>query len=214
MGVVKSLQAYDKLLDKEYHIRLGNGKKTETNIRIIFDKLDWYHTMGLGYLKGVALLNVPSNKLKQKLYDDIIDGKYTDAEFETAFNYNGDAEDRINLFGNLENILDNIDNDSIKFYSFNKKRCIGFHTNINANYLVHKDTDYINLFLVVSHIEKDGTIVVNQMSFFSSRKNKDGKRNNYSKGQQNFTVLLNEKVDTKTGKIDELYRHPHYQPKK
>ena len=57
MGVLESLSSYGKLLNTEYHIKIGRKGKTSV-LCLVFDKVDWLHTMGLHYLKNLEFLNV------------------------------------------------------------------------------------------------------------------------------------------------------------
>ena len=78
MGVLESLSSYDKLLNTEYLIKMGRKGKAGV-LCLVFDKVDWFHTMGLHYLKDLEFLNVHGAQT-ESLYDEIIAGTYENAE--------------------------------------------------------------------------------------------------------------------------------------
>ncbi len=54
MGVLESLNSYDKLLNTEYSIKIGRKGKAKV-LCLVFDKVDWLHTMGLHYVIEMLL---------------------------------------------------------------------------------------------------------------------------------------------------------------
>ena len=70
MGVLESLSSYDKLLNTEYLIKIGRKGKASV-LCLVFDKVDWFHTMGLHYLKDlveIEKIEAQDMELKQNLY--------------------------------------------------------------------------------------------------------------------------------------------------
>ena len=85
MGVLESLNSYDKLLNTEYLIKIGRKGKASV-LCLVFDKVDWFHTMGLHYLKDLEFLNVHGAQT-ESLYDEIIAGTYGNVDFEKSRYY-------------------------------------------------------------------------------------------------------------------------------
>ena len=172
------------LLDTEYEIVLGR-KGVAVTVRIVFDKKDCFHMMGLQYLKDRPELN----RDRGKVFDEIVTGVITASKLETSDFY-GKIEDRIHFLPLLEDILDS--NDTV--FKYNKKA--NMYSLIDADYLMKNNKENRNLFLFLSK-RKDGTYFCR--SFFPEDK-KD-----YTRNQASWTLLYKKKINTKTGAEHVLY---------
>ncbi|WP_027215576.1 PBECR4 domain-containing protein [Butyrivibrio fibrisolvens] len=202
MGVIESLNSYNNLLNTEYLITIGRKGKSYS-LCLFFDKVDWFHTMGLHYLKDLEFLNVHGVQT-ESLYDDIISGKYKNDDFEKSRHYSEEMASRIELFGRLDNIIENLNNQEYNFYGFSKKKCPW--TNIRADYLINNHARFENLMLYKKNEDLAGIIFISEMSIFSSKAN----MNDYTTGQTQYTVLKVEKHDTLTGLITNIFTHKNY----
>ncbi len=202
MGVLESLSAYNKLLNTEYLITIGRkGKSNE--LCLFFDKVDWFHTMGLHYLKDLEFLNVHGAQT-EALYDEIIAGAYKNADFEKSRYYTDEMAARVELFGQLADIIECLDNQEYSFYGFSRKKCTW--TSINADYLINNRDRYENLMLYKKGEDLAGIIFISEMSIFSSEANK----NDYTAGQTQYTVLKVERRDKATGIVAPVFTHKNY----
>ena len=76
-------KAFEKLLDKKYHIIIGRkGKSVE--IKLAFDIVDFHHLVGLHKLKNLRL----SRGNREKIFKDILAGHiyFSDIDHSTDFN--------------------------------------------------------------------------------------------------------------------------------
>ncbi len=202
MGVLESLNSYNKLLNTEYLITIGRKGKANV-LCLFFDKVDWFHTMGLHYLKDLEFLNVHGAQT-EALYDEIIAGTYKNADFEKSRYYTDEMSSRIELFGQLADIIEKLDNQEYSFYGFSKKKCPW--TSINADYLVNNHERFENLMLYKKGENQAGIIFISEMSIFSSETNK----NDYTSGQTQYTVLKVERRDKATGTVIPVFIHKNY----
>ena len=202
MGVLESLSSYDKLLNTEYFIKIGRKGKASV-LCLVFDKDDWFHTMGLHYLKDLEFLNVHGAQT-ESLYDEIIAGTYENADFEKSRYYTDEMELRVELFGQLADIIEKLDNQEYSFFGFSKKKCPW--TSINADYLINNHERFENLMLYKKSDNLAGIIFISEMSIFSS----EASMNDYTVGQTQYTVLKVEKRDKVTGTVTPVFTHRNY----
>ena len=105
------VNAFLTLLDTEYEIVLGR-KGVAVTLRIVFDKKDCFHLMGLQYLIDRPELN----RDRGKVFDGIVAGSITAEQVELSDFYKK-IEERINFLPLLEQLLDS--NDTV--FKYNKK---------------------------------------------------------------------------------------------
>ncbi len=105
------VNAFLPLLDTEYEIVLGR-KGVAVTLRIVFDKKDCFHLMGLQYLIDRPELN----RDRGKVFDGIVAGSITAEQVELSDFYKK-IEERINFLPLLEQLLDS--NDTV--FKYNKK---------------------------------------------------------------------------------------------
>ncbi len=202
MGVSESLSSYNKLLNTEYLITIGRKGKANS-LCLFFDKVDWFHTMGLHYLKDIEFLNVHGSQM-EALYDEIIAGTYKNADFEKSRYYTGEMASRVELFGQLSDIIEKLDNKEYSFYGFSKKKCPW--TSINADYLINNHERFENLMLYKKDEDIAGIIFISEMSIFYS----DASKNDYTSGQTQYTVLKVERRNNVNGTVTHVFTHKNY----
>lgn len=105
------VNAFLPLLDTEYEIVLGR-KGVAVTLRIVFDKKDCFHLMGLQYLIDRPELN----RDRRKVFDGIVAGSITAEQVELSDFYKK-IEERINFLPLSEQLLDS--NDTV--FKYNKK---------------------------------------------------------------------------------------------
>lgn len=105
------VNAFLPLLDTEYEIVLGR-KGVAVTLRIVFDKKDCFHLMGLQYLIDRPELN----RDRGKVFDGIVAGSITAEQVELSDFYKK-IEERINFLPLSEQLLDS--NDTV--FKYNKK---------------------------------------------------------------------------------------------
>ena len=165
---------FQKLLGVKYKPILGNkGKLTE--FYIDFNKEDFFHLIGLQYLKDLPQLK----KNRAFIFDKILSDNITENQISKSCFYT-DIEQRISDFLLFEELLDS--NETVFKYSFNRSS----FSDIRAEYLLKTTykirTNYI-------FIDKR-TNIDNKFcrSFFFNDKN------NYCQNQVTMTLLYKEKI--------------------
>ena len=165
---------FQKLLGVKYKIILGKkGKLTE--FYIDFNKEDFFHLIGLQYLKDLPQLK----KNRAFIFDKILSDNIPENQISKSCFYT-DIEQRISDFLLFEELLDS--NETVFKYSFNRSS----FSDIRAEYLLKTTykirTNYI-------FIDKR-TNIDNKFcrSFFFNDKN------NYCQNQVTMTLLYKEKI--------------------
>lgn len=181
---------FNNLLNTKYRIILGKrGRLTEFNIT--FQKEDFFHLIGLQYLKDLPILKRSSTIIFDKiLSDDISLTTIKKSQFYDS------VQQRICDFKLFETLLDN--NDLIFKYTKNRS----YFSNITADYL-----------LITKHQSRTGHIFIgrlNDESSMSCRSFFFNDHNNYSEHQVKMTLLYKEKISCDTGKsviqFNKLYK--------
>lgn len=103
-SVKKAAQTYLSLSGYEYHYIVGRGGKTK-EIRLRFDKKEFFHICGLHKLTGIAQLD---QKNRKHFFEDLEAGIITDELCRKSKNYAG-ITDRILLVEQLDRFLDSND---------------------------------------------------------------------------------------------------------
>lgn len=189
------VNAFLPLLNTEYEIILGR-KGVAVTLRIVFDKKDCYHLMGLQYLTDRPELS----KDRGKVFDAIVEGTLKIEQIESSDFYKK-IKERVHFLPVLESLLDS--NETI--FKYNKKA--NSYSLIEADYLMKNKTENRNLFLFLSK-NSNGNFFCR--SFFPEEKM------DYTRNQASWTLLFKKKIDMTTGKEQILYdriacgcrRHP------
>ena len=179
------VEAFGKLLDKEYHLVLGR-KNIAVPLRINFEKKECFHLMGLQYLTDRPELVHD----RGKIFDAIRERRITAEQLQSSDLYYKIA-DRIHMLPLLESIIDR--NDTI--FKYNQKRNI--YSVIKADYIMKSNAEERNLFLFLA--ENGGSGRYYCRSFFPQDKM------DYTKNQASWTLLYRKKVTLSTGEGEILY---------
>ncbi len=130
------------LLDTEYVIVLGR-KGVSVTLRILFNKKDCYHLMGLQYIKDRPELN----RDRGIIFDEIKCRILKKENVESSDFYSR-IVDRIDFLPCLEQILDN--NDTV--FKYNRRENV--YSLIDANYLMKNRMYNRNIYVFLSEIKE------------------------------------------------------------
>ena len=175
MSILKSAQAFEKLLNTEYRFILGKKNKT-ISLAIYFDASQFFHLTGLHYLKDRVSLLFGERKI---IFDKILSGKITAEQIESSAFF-PQIKERVEYLVHLESIIDS--NKTV--FKYNPK--IQTFSLIQADFLLKSDVDARNVFVFLSQDYCNGKYFCR--SFFPQT-DKD-----YSEKQQNWTLLYKCKV--------------------
>ncbi len=184
-NVYDCVEAFGKLLDKEYHLVLGR-KNVVVSLHISFDKKECFHLMGLQYLTDRPELVHD----RGKIFDAIREHKITPEQIQSSDLYYKIA-DRVDMLPLLESMLDS--NDTI--FKYNRK--LNAYSLIKANYIMKNVTEGQILFLFLAEKGEEGRYFCR--SFFPQDKM------DYTKNQASWTLLYKKKVTLSTRKEEILY---------
>ena len=183
-NVIDCINAFIPLLSTEYELVLGR-KGVAVTLRILFDKKDCFHLMGLQYLVDRPELS----RDRGKVFDEIADRTITIEKIESSDFYKK-IEQRIHFLPLLEQMIDS--NDTV--FKYNKKA--NMYSMIEADYLMENKMESRNLFLFLSNDDGDNYFC---RSFFPEEKM------DYSKNQASWTLLYKKKTDLIRGTETVLY---------
>lgn len=110
-NVLDCINAFIPLLSTEYELVLGR-KGVAVTLRVLFDKKDCFHLMGLQYLVDRPELS----RDRGKVFDEIADGIITIEKIESSDFYKK-IEQRVHFLPLLEQMIDS--NDTV--FKYNKK---------------------------------------------------------------------------------------------
>lgn len=179
------VEAFGKLLDKEYHLILGR-KNISVQLQINFDKKECFHLMGLQYLTDRPELVHD----RGKIFDAISEHRITAEQIQSSDLYYKIAN-RIDKLPLLESIIDS--NDTI--FKYNQK--LNAYSVIKADYIMKNQAERENIFLFLAANKEKGRYFCR--SFFPQDKM------DYTKNQASWTLLYKKKTDLKTGEERILY---------
>jgi len=128
----QSAIAFEKLLDKEYHIKLGTPKKIPLEFKILFAPIDFKHLSGVQHLTDTAYARMAA----EDFFSNILTEKTTESDLHNSIYFN-DIETRLENLANLEYYLDN----NMLVFKWDSRQA---KSNINANYLFKENTDEEN----------------------------------------------------------------------
>lgn len=177
--VYDCVEAFGKLLDKEYHLILGR-KNVSVTLQINFDKKECFHLMGLQYLTDRPELA----RDRGKIFDAIREHRITAEHLESSDLYYKIA-DRINMLPLLESVIDS--NDTI--FKYNRK--INIYSVIKADYIMKNNAEGRNIFLFLAQNGEKGRYFCR--SFFPQDKM------DYTRNQASWSLLYKKKVTISTG---------------
>ena len=179
------VEAFGRLLDKEYHLVLGR-KNVAVNLQINFDKKECYHLMGLQYLTDRPELAHD----RGKIFDAISERRITAEHLQSSDLYYKIA-DRIDKLPLLESVIDS--NDTI--FKYNQK--LNVYSVMKADYIMKNEAEGKNVFLFLAKGGEEGRYFCR--SFFPQGKM------DYAKNQASWTLLYKKKVTLSTGEEEILY---------
>lgn len=184
-NIYDCVEAFEKLIDKEYHLVLGR-KNISVKLRIGFDKKECFHLMGLQYLTDRPKLFHD----RGKIFDAINDRRITVEQLESSDFYYKIAN-RIDMLPLLENIIDS--NDTI--FKYNQKS--NTYSVIKADYIMKNEITGKNVFLFLARHDQEERYFCR--SFFPENKL------DYGKNQAIWTLLYKKKITLSTGTEEILY---------
>ena len=185
-NVYDCVEAFEKLLDKEYHLVLGR-KNTAVSLQINFDKKECFHLMGLQYLTDRPELV----RDRGKIFDAIRERQIMAEHLQSSDLYYKIA-DRIDMLPFLESMIDS--NDTI--FKYNRK--LNAYSVIKADYIMRNNAKGRNVFLFLAESGGEGRYFCR--SFFPQDKM------DYTKNQASWNLLYNKKkVTFSTGEEEILY---------
>ena len=184
-NVYDCVEAFEKLLDKEYHLVLGR-KNTAVSLQINFDKKECFHLMGLQYLTDRPELV----RDRGKIFDAIRERQIMAEHLQSSDLYYKIA-DRIDMLPFLESMIDS--NDTI--FKYNRK--LNAYSVIKADYIMRNNAKVRNVFLFLAESGGEGRYFCR--SFFPQDKM------DYTKNQASWTLLYKKKVSVSTGEEEILY---------
>lgn len=194
-NIIDAQNAFSKLLDIEYEFILGRKGKSVT-LRIEFQKLHFFHLVGLQYLRDLPKLAISA----EDVYNQIESGHLSTTYIESSHNYDY-IKNRVIHLPFLEQIFDS--NDTI----FKYNPALQAFSVIEADFLLKNAINQIPVFVFLS---KDKNEKYFCKSFFTDTK-KD-----YAEHQTKWTVLYKKKIIKSSNTETVLYRHQNFkenQPK-
>lgn len=183
-NITDCINAFLPLLHTEYEIILGR-KGVAVTLKIVFDKKDCFHLMGLQYLTDRPELDHD----RGRVFDEIATGIIPISKLQSSIFYDK-IKERIHFLPLLETILDS--NDTI--FKYNKKS--NMYSMIDADYLMKNGLESRNVFLFLSKNVDDTYFC---RSFFPEDKM------DYTRNQASWTLLYKRKINKETGEDIVLY---------
>lgn len=177
-NIYDCVEAFQRLLDKEYYLILGR-KNVAVHMKINFEKKECFHLMGLQYLTDRPELVRDG----AKVFDAIKEHKITAAQIESSDLYYRIA-DRINELPLLESIMDS--NDTV--FKYNQK--INVYSVIKADYIMKNQVGERNIFIFLAEHKEKGKYFCR--SFFPENEV------DYTRNQASWTLLYKKKTTLST----------------
>lgn len=151
-NVIDCINAFIPLLSTEYELVLGR-KGVAVTLRILFDKKDCFHLMGLQYLVDRPELS----RDRGKVFDEIADGTITIEKIELSDFYKK-IEQRIHFLSLLEQMIDS--NDTV--FKYNKKANMYSMSLTFAERHCENDVSSVFLFLINKYKQKLKKLIINR----------------------------------------------------
>lgn len=184
-NVYDCVEAFGKLLDKEYHLVLGR-KNVAVNLQINFDKKECFHLMGLQYLTDRPELFHD----RGKIFDAIKERRITAEQLQSSDLYDK-IKDRVDMLPLMESMIDS--NDTV--FKYNQK--LNTYSVIKADYIMKNKREERNIFLFLAESGEEGRYFCR--SFFPQDKL------DYTRNQASWTLLYKKKITLSTGEEEILY---------
>lgn len=181
----KAALEFDKLLSNTYYFEIAR-KNSLKKFVLDFMPHDFHHIVGLHKLLDIGLVQTGA---RDKVYYDILNGQIDSLDIKKS-NYYDDIKNRLELVGQIEDMLDS---NQIVFKYLKKENLF---SRIEADYLLenaHK-TGVIYIFLSErSKAEKGHIPTMCCRSFFPMN------QLDYTRNQPSYTLLKKIKIDSVTG---------------
>lgn len=173
-NLLLATKSYNNLINKNFIIKI----KKENNIRIIkvqFKKENFYHLIGLHYIKDIPKVDYRKNK-KTTIFNNILNGKIKYTDIEKSALFNDKIKNRIDFFKEIDKLI--FDGIIIDF----DKNKLDFNSKLKGIYIFFKtkENTYLHLALGTKDIAKD---ILYPESFFVENNNK------YIKNQDLYEIL-------------------------
>ncbi len=204
-SVENAAQTYLSLIGYEYHYVVGKGGKSK-EIRLRFDKKEFFHLCGLHKLTGIAQFDQKNRKF---FFENLKKGIVTDELCRKNENYAG-ISDRVLLVEKLDQFLDS--NDFVFKYT---KGAEGFE--LTADYTLQKGKGETESYVFIEEgqelrgRQKVRTGLFFCKSCFPRAKDENGNlRQSKTMGCPEYKLLYKEKINLETGEKEILFRSPGY----
>lgn len=173
-NLLLATKSYNNLINKNFIIKI----KKENNIRIIkvqFKKENFYHLIGLHYIKDIPKVDCRKNK-KTTIFNNILNGKIKYTDIEKSALFNDKIKNRIDFFKEIDKLI--FDGIIIDF----DKNKLDFNSKLKGIYIFFKtkENTYLHLALGIKDTAKD---ILYPESFFVENNNK------YIKNQDLYEIL-------------------------
>ncbi len=178
-------KAFEKLIDKQYHIIIGRKGKP-IDINLLFEATDFHHLLGLHKLKDIEAL---SGK-RETVFRNILTERTSLSMIEKSVYFN-EMENRITPFTRLEQIFD----DNKFIFRYNEKQ--NKFSSIQADYLLSTPYDNTDIYIFLAQ--------KTQPDFFFCRSFFPKETTDYTLGQPRYTLLFKEKITIHTGQREVQY---------
>ena len=185
-SVLKSAQAYKKLLDIEYMFILGRKNK-KIMLTVSFDALNFFHLAGFQYLEDMPDI---LRSRRDLIFYRILNGDLTPGQISSSVFYSH-IKDRVEYLEFLESIFDS--NKTV--FKYNPK--VQAFSVIESEFLMKNELNSRNVFTFLSQDKSSGKYFCR--SFFPQADR------DYSLGQTNWTLLYKKKIHKSTGEEFVLY---------
>jgi len=184
--LIQATKSWVNISKSMYIVTYGKSRTLYT-VKIVFEKLDFYHLAGFQYLTGLDLPAVPHTKM----IDAILNGKFNGEYIKFSKKYFSMVEPRLLALIDLEYSLDN----DFKMFKYNPS-VYPFYTRIRTSeYLIEGKTLDSSLFFFTIKVGE----CHNGMSIFM----KDDK--DFSMNHRPLSILKKEKVSLGTQDTAILY---------
>lgn len=172
-------RAFEHLLDIKYHIILGRkGKLTELNL--IFSPSEFHHLIGIHKLLDLHL----AKGNREKIFRQILSAKISITDIQKS-HYFSQLQKRIELFDQIENILDS----NQLVFRYNKS--LRYFSMIEATYLLSTPYQNTDIYIFLDNKEENFFC----RSFFPKEDT------DYTRGQPIYTLLKKEKINLSNGNV-------------
>lgn len=178
-------KAFEKLIDKQYHIIIGRKGKS-VDLTIEFTPLDFHHLMGLGKLKDLRI----STQNRGEVFSGILNGTISDNTINQS-RYISQIQNRFSPLASIEQIFD----DNKLIFRYNEKQ--NKFSLIQADYLLSTPHENNDIYIFIAQKERS--------NFYYCRSFFPKEYKDYTIGQPAYTLLFKEKITLSTGEKEVQY---------